>query len=97
MLVLPFTSVRQHDRGICFEARRDRSCDGPTDGRAVGDPRDLGVCAYAPRAAILRQFDHATSVDTTDLIERRPLRAQSARSLEAPTAREVMVNGADDV
>ena len=52
-----FVAVRQHDRGVGVEDRRDGSGDGPAHGRAVGDPRDLSVVPDPPGPAVPGQPD----------------------------------------
>src|SRR5262245_1857 len=71
MRFLAFARERQQNRGVSLEDRWDGSGDGLVHGRAIGDPRDVGVCPDAPRAAIpgLDRLvgiasTHTTSVDT---------------------------------
>jgi hypothetical protein len=52
-----FAAVRQHDRGVGVEDQRDGSGDGPADGCAAGDPRDLGVSPDPPGSAVSGQPD----------------------------------------
>ena len=61
--ILPFTSLRQHHRGVGLEDRRDGRGDDPADRCAVGDPRDFDVCPDRPRSAVSGQPYHASSVD----------------------------------
>src|SRR4029453_15079856 len=51
MLFLPLRSVRQHDRRVGLEDRRDGGGNGPACECAAGDPGDLGVCSDAPLPA----------------------------------------------
>src|SRR6185312_6121290 len=82
--VLAFTSGRQQVRGVAVEDRRNGSGDGPTSGRTVSDPGDLGGRPDPPRTAIPGPRDHATSLETsaTALIDRtEPLQPSLIPSL----------------
>jgi len=58
-----FFSVRHHDGGAGLKDRRDGGGDGPADGRADGDPRNLGVGPDPPRAAVPGPRHHAASLE----------------------------------
>ena len=62
MLVLPVTSVREHDCGIGLEHWRYGRRDGQARGGATGDPGHLGIGPDAPCAAVSGPANHAVSL-----------------------------------
>src|SRR5689334_14845171 len=58
----PFFSVRHHDGSVGLKDGWDGSGDGPAGGRALCDPRDVGVGPDPPRAAVPGPRYHAASL-----------------------------------
>ena len=102
MPVLPVASLRQDERGVGLEHRRDGSGDGPANRCAVDDPRYFGIRPDPPRSAVPCPPDHAISLgaQATGLLEHRlpayvrvftrrrvaRRRRQPARPVEPPRA-----------
>jgi hypothetical protein len=61
--VLPVTPGREHNRGVSLEDRWNGRGDGPVNGRATGDPGDLGIRPEAPGPPVLHHTGHAVSLD----------------------------------